>query len=132
VEFEFVPNRKVVPFYLFCHPKKFGYYWSKEREDLSIYNVFLGEKKLENLNPMGPTYHVACHMLTLCTLGPTYLPHIAPTSAWPPVPPAIDFLPLHATPPPFLGYKSPSPFLSPISPSTPTKAEPSAAATIHQ
>jgi hypothetical protein len=44
VEFEFVHKRKVVPFYLFCHPKKFGNLWNFGRVDLSIYKLYSRDK----------------------------------------------------------------------------------------
>jgi hypothetical protein len=44
MKFEFLFKRKVVSFYLFCHPKKFGKFWSSERTVLPIYKLQPSEK----------------------------------------------------------------------------------------
>jgi hypothetical protein len=46
LEFEFVPNSKVVLFYLFYHPKKICNFSSSERVVLPFYKVALGENIL--------------------------------------------------------------------------------------
>jgi hypothetical protein len=82
-----VPQKNVVPFYLFFHPKKFGNFWSPRRVDLSIYNVCPKEEKLEKFKLLDqPTRRcVACshsalpgppisHTLHPLTLAPCHLP----------------------------------------------------------